>query len=91
MAIFGNLDYIFFGGADAPGACRLNVDSRNALTEGIGSGNAEGFFAPEKRLGGVDQIVLSSQCLELSYLYIEDGLRRLGMDEISEMIRTSGQ
>ena len=64
-------------GADAPGACRLNVDSRNALTEGIGSGNAGGFFASEMKRGGVAHIVLSGRCPELSYLYIEDGVPQI--------------
>lgn len=60
-------------GTDAPAACRLSVDSRNALTDGIGSSNCGGFFASEMRFAGVNHIVLTGKCPGLSYLYIEDG------------------
>ena len=34
-------------GTMVPGAARLNIDSKNALTAGIGSGNAGGWFSAE--------------------------------------------
>ena len=48
-------------GTEAPGACRLNVDSLNALTGGIVSGNCGGFFAPELRRAGVPHLVLKGR------------------------------
>jgi aldehyde:ferredoxin oxidoreductase len=64
-------------GTDAPAACRLSVDSRNALTDGIGSSNCGGYFASEMRFAGVNHIVINGTCRDLSYLYIKDGETRL--------------
>jgi len=60
-------------GTDAPGACRLSVDSKNALTDGIGSGNCGGYFAAEMRFSGINNIILKGRCPNLSYIYINDG------------------
>ena len=68
-------------GTEAPGACRVSVDSRNALTDGIGSGNAGGYFGPEMRFAGINNIILKGRCPSLSYLYIEDGEARIVPEE----------
>ena len=59
-------------GTDAPGACRLSVDSKNVFTDGIGSGNCGGYFAAEMRFSGINNIVLKGRCPNLSYIYIND-------------------
>jgi len=60
-------------GTDAPGASRLSIDSKNALTNGIGSSNCGGYFAAEMRFSGINNIVLKGRCPNLSYIYIDDG------------------
>jgi aldehyde:ferredoxin oxidoreductase len=60
-------------GTDAPGAARLNIDSKNVLTGGIGSANAGGFFAPEMRYAGITNLIIKGRCPELSYIYIDNG------------------
>lgn len=59
-------------GTLAPGASRLNVDSKNALTAGIGSGNVGGWFASELKFAGYDAVVIEGRAREPVYLYIED-------------------
>jgi aldehyde:ferredoxin oxidoreductase len=59
-------------GTIVPGAARLNIDSKNALTGGIGSGNAGGWFAAELKFAGYDHIVIQGKALEPAYLWIED-------------------
>ncbi|MCK4636397.1 MAG: aldehyde ferredoxin oxidoreductase family protein [Methanomicrobia archaeon] len=60
-------------GTDAPGACRLNIDSKNTLTEGIGSSNVGGYFAPEMRFAGINNIIIRGRCPNLSYILIDNG------------------
>ncbi len=55
-----------------PGAARLNIDSKNALTPGIGSGNAGGWFAAELKFAGYDNVVVQGKAKEPVYLWIED-------------------
>jgi len=59
-------------GTLVPGASRLNVDSKNALTSGIGSGNAGGWFASELKFAGYDNVVIQGKAKSPVYLYIED-------------------
>jgi aldehyde:ferredoxin oxidoreductase len=59
-------------GTIVPGAARLNIDSKNALTGGIGSGNAGGWFAAELKFAGYDHIVIQGKAPEPAYLWIED-------------------
>ncbi|MFQ6125938.1 MAG: aldehyde ferredoxin oxidoreductase family protein [Candidatus Heimdallarchaeota archaeon] len=60
-------------GTTTPGAVRLNIDSKNALTDGIGSSNVGGDFAPELRAAGISHILVTGKCKDLSYLWIDDG------------------
>jgi aldehyde:ferredoxin oxidoreductase len=60
-------------GTTAPGACRVNIDSLNPYTDGIGSSNAGGYFGKELRCAGFDNIVIRGKAKHLSYLRIEDG------------------
>lgn len=59
-------------GTLAPGACRYNVDSRNCMTGGIGSGNSGGHFGPELKFAGYDNIVIIGRRREPCYLWIND-------------------
>jgi aldehyde:ferredoxin oxidoreductase len=59
-------------GTLVPGAARLNIDSKNAFTPGIGSGNSGGWFAAEMKFAGYDHIVVRGKAKEPVYLLIED-------------------
>ncbi len=59
-------------GTLVPGAARLNIDSKNAFTAGIGSGNAGGWFAAELKFAGYDNVVVQGKAREPVYLWIED-------------------
>jgi len=60
-------------GTIAPGAVRLSIDSKNSLTDGIGSSNVGGDFAPELRAAGISHIIVTGKSENLSYLWINDG------------------
>ena len=62
-----------FAGTPIPGATRMDIESKNALTEGIGSSSAGGEFAPALRAAGISHIVVKGKCEHLSYLWIDDG------------------
>ena len=55
-----------------PGAARLNIDSKNAFTAGIGSGNSGGWFAAELKFAGYDNVIIQGKAKEPVYLWIED-------------------
>ena len=59
-------------GTSAPGASRVNIDTINALTGGIGSANAGGHFGSELRFAGINNIVITGKANELVYLSIDD-------------------
>ncbi|MFX0202828.1 MAG: aldehyde ferredoxin oxidoreductase N-terminal domain-containing protein, partial [Candidatus Hodarchaeota archaeon] len=79
ISSFDPTNVIIFGaglltGTMAPGAVRLNIDSKNSLTKGIGSSNVGGNFAPELRAAGFSHIIVQGKCETLSYLWINDGI-----------------
>lgn len=59
-------------GTLVPGAARLNIDSKNAFTAGIGSGNSGGWFAAELKFAGYDTVVIHGKARQPVYLWIED-------------------
>lgn len=59
-------------GTLVPGASRLNADSKNALTGGIGSGSAGGWFASELKFAGYDHVVIEGKAATPVYLWIDD-------------------
>ncbi len=59
-------------GTLTPGACRLSIDSKNALTNGIGSSNCGGRFASELRFAGYNNIVVKGCSETPVYLLIDD-------------------
>jgi len=77
VSCFDPASIICFGagglvGTTTPGAARLSVDSRNAFTNGIGSGSAGGWFAAELKFAGYDNIVIRGRAKEPVFLFIED-------------------
>jgi len=60
-------------GTPAPGAARVNIDTKNVFTGGIGSSNAGGEFGPAMRLAGIANIVVTGAAESLVYLYVDDG------------------
>lgn len=59
-------------GTLAPGACRLDVSTINVFSGGKGSANVGGFFGPEMKYAGYDNIIVSGKSAEPVYLYIRD-------------------
>jgi aldehyde:ferredoxin oxidoreductase len=59
-------------GTSAPGACRMNIDTINPFTGGIGSSNAGGHFAGELRFAGINNIIIKGKAKQLVYICIED-------------------
>lgn len=60
-------------GTLVPGAARMNIDSKNVFTGGIGSGSAGGWFASELKFAGYDNVVIEGKAKEPVYLWIENG------------------
>ncbi|MEW6081026.1 MAG: aldehyde ferredoxin oxidoreductase family protein [Bacillota bacterium] len=60
-------------GTDAPGTPRFNVGGRSPLTGILGDANAGGFFGPEMKFAGYDQIVVTGRARGPVYLAIVDG------------------
>jgi aldehyde:ferredoxin oxidoreductase len=48
-------------GTLAPGSARLSVASKSVFSQGVGSANSDGFFAPELKFAGFDHIVVSGR------------------------------
>jgi len=59
-------------GTMAPGACRVDVSSINVFTGGKGSANVGGFWGPELKYAGYDNIIISGKSNKPVYLFIED-------------------
>ena len=60
-------------GTLAPGACRVSVDTKNAFNNGIGSANVGGFWGPELKFAGYDNLIVSGKAEKPVYLWIHDG------------------
>ena len=54
------------------GACRVNVSARSPLTGILGDSNAGGFFGPELKYAGFDQVIIRGRAPELCYLLITE-------------------
>ena len=59
-------------GTLVPGASRINIDSKNTFTSGIGSSSTGGNFAPELRFAGYNNIVIKGKSESPVYLLIND-------------------
>ena len=62
-----------FVGTSFPGGARFNISSRSPQTFILGDSNAGGFFGPELRFAGIDQLVITGRADHPSYLFIHDG------------------
>jgi aldehyde:ferredoxin oxidoreductase len=60
-------------GTLAPGACRVSVDTKSAFNKGIGSANVGGFWGPELKFAGFDNLIISGKAENPVYLWIHDG------------------
>jgi len=74
---FDPKSFIIFGagrlvGTGAPCAVRMNIDSKNVFTGGIGSSNVGGRFARELKFAGYDHILISGESQEPVYLWISN-------------------
>ncbi|MFW6145584.1 MAG: aldehyde ferredoxin oxidoreductase family protein [bacterium] len=60
-------------GTIAPGASRLTIQSQNIYTGGLASANAGGYFAPELKYAGVDNLIITGKASKPVYILIDDG------------------
>ena len=77
LSSFDSNNSIIFGsgrlvGTGAPCATRMNIDSKNVFTGGIGSSNVGGQFPSELKFAGFDHIVISGKSDKPVYLWIHD-------------------
>jgi len=56
-----------------PGAARVNFSAKSPQTGMLGDSNTGGFFGPELKFAGFDQVIIEGRAEELSYLFIKDG------------------
>jgi len=59
-------------GTIAPGACRVDVSSINVFSGGKGSANVGGFWGPELKYAGYDNIIIVGKSEKPVYLCIRD-------------------
>ncbi len=59
-------------GTSFPGGARFNVSGRSPQTGILGDSNAGGFFGPELRFAGIDQLVITGRASRPSILWIDD-------------------
>jgi len=71
-------NYVLFGsgllvGTKAPGATRINIDSKNLFSNGVGSNNAGGYFAVALKSSGYGNLRITGKSEIPVYLLIIDG------------------
>lgn len=59
-------------GTMAPGACRVDISSINVFTGGKGSSNVGGFWGPELKYAGYDNLIIIGKAKNPVYLYINN-------------------
>ena len=59
-------------GTLAPGACRVDISTINVFSGGKGSANVGGFWGPELKYAGYDNIIVTGKSKKPVYLYIND-------------------
>jgi aldehyde:ferredoxin oxidoreductase len=59
-------------GTMIPGAARFNVSAKSPQTGILGDSNSGGFFAPELKFAGYDQIILEGKAPKPVYLLINN-------------------
>jgi len=71
-------NYVLLGsgllvGTKAPGATRINIDSKNLFSNGVGSNNAGGYFAVALKSSGYGNLRITGKSENPVYLLIIDG------------------
>jgi aldehyde:ferredoxin oxidoreductase len=61
-------------GTLAPGACRVDISTINVFTGGKGSANIGGFWGPELKYAGFDNIIIVGKSDKPVYLIINNGV-----------------
>jgi len=61
-----------FVGTSFPGGARFNITARSPQTGIFGDSNAGGFFGPELRFAGIDQLVITGRAAHPVFLWIDD-------------------
>ncbi|MEE8593721.1 MAG: aldehyde ferredoxin oxidoreductase family protein, partial [Candidatus Bipolaricaulota bacterium] len=64
-------------GTSFPGGARFNASGRSPQTGILGDSNAGGFFGPELRFAGIDQLVITGRASRPSILWIDDEIATL--------------
>lgn len=59
-------------GTSFPGGARFNVSGRSPQTGILGDSNAGGFFGPELRFAGIDQLAITGNAKRPSILWVDD-------------------
>lgn len=59
-------------GTIVPGACRVDVSTINVFSGGKGSANVGGFWGPELKYAGFDNLIIVGKSKKPVYLYIND-------------------
>lgn len=60
-----------------PGSARVNFSAKSPQTGILGDSNAGGFFGPELKFAGFDQVVIKGKAEKPVYLHIKDGKTEL--------------
>lgn len=60
-----------------PGSSRVNFSAKSPQTGILGDSNAGGFFGPELKFAGFDQVIIEGTSKEYVYIYIKDGKAEL--------------
>jgi len=55
-----------------PGGARVNFTAKSPQTGILGDSNTGGFFGPELKFAGYDQLIIEGKADELSYIYINN-------------------
>ena len=59
-------------GTMVPGACRVDISTINVFSGGKGSANVGGFWGPELKYAGFDNLIIVGKSKKPVYLYIND-------------------
>jgi aldehyde:ferredoxin oxidoreductase len=59
-------------GTIIPATCRFNISAKSPETGILGDSNAGGYWAPELKFAGYDQIIVTGKAPKPSYVYIRD-------------------
>jgi len=59
-------------GTMVPGACRVDISTINVFSGGKGSANVGGFWGPELKYAGFDNLIIVGKSKKPVYLYISD-------------------